>query len=670
MADNTDLPQFVDVRQHGGIASLALVGERGGRLVGVAADGGEVLVTEGRILNWTGVRPVAAGAPELAAATELFENDQTAAAAVLDLDGLWGRACEGDGEVSLAGLAEAIQPDADGRLRSALLRAIVADGLRFQLRASDVRVLSRGEVDERLRRRTARAAAEVRRGATVAWIRGEETTLPADTEVEIEALRQLAVQAGQVSPRDPGAALMVAAGCEGTPLAAFDLLVERGVFDPDENLALIRFGLDRPFSPSLLDEATTAAALARALADGDREDLRRLSTVTVDDEGTREIDDALSLERLADGGMRVGIHLADPGALIAAGESVDREAACRQTTLYLPETTRRMLPPSLGQDTASLVAGADRPALSVLVEFDVDGAERSARMVRSVVHVDRAVPYSRADAELGEGGDLAELGRLARSLQQRRVAGGALETALPEVSPRVGAEGTATMRRLDPATPARKMVAEWMIRANREAARIATEADLPIPYRYQLLKEALPADLDPTDPFQVFQATRCLGQTRTDTVPQRHHGLALDGYTQITSPLRRYLDLVAQRQLAALLRGEPPPLDEDGMRAAIAAADPILARARAASAESREYWQLRWLEGQIGQPQRALVLLVRRRRTRVALLDAGLRTWWRHDVPLEPGQKLLLVVDAAEARGGHLVLSEYAATATGGEGGR
>jgi hypothetical protein len=106
------------------------------------------------------------------------------------------------------------------------------------------------------------------------------------------------------------------------------------------------------------------------------------------------------------------------------------------------------------------------------------------------------------------------------------------------------------------------------------------------------------------------------------------------------------------------------------MRAAIAAADPILARARAASAESREYWQLRWLEGQIGQPQRALVLLVRRRRTRVALLDAGLRTWWRHDVPLEPGQKLLLVVDAAEARGGHLVLSEYAATATGGEGGR
>ncbi|MDP7115263.1 MAG: hypothetical protein QGH45_25025, partial [Myxococcota bacterium] len=162
MADNTDLPQFVDVRQHGGIASLALVGERGGRLVGVAADGGEVLVTEGRILNWTGVRPVAAGAPELAAATELFENDQTAAAAVLDLDGLWGRACEGDGEVSLAGLAEAIQPDADGRLRSALLRAIVADGLRFQLRASDVRVLSRGEVDERLRRRTARAAAEVR----------------------------------------------------------------------------------------------------------------------------------------------------------------------------------------------------------------------------------------------------------------------------------------------------------------------------------------------------------------------------------------------------------------------------------------------------------------------------------------------------------------------------
>ena len=155
---------------------------------------------------------------------------------------------------------------------------------------------------------------------------------------------------------------------------------------------------------------------------------------------------------------------------------------------------------------------------------------------------------------------------------------------------------------------------------------------------------------------------------RTARITRRGSPPTPDGYTQIPSPLRRYLDLVAQRQFSALLRGAAPPLDEAGMRATIAAADPILARARAASAASREYWQLRWLEGQLGQPQRALVLLVRRRRARVALLDVGLRTWWRHDGPLEPGQELLLTVDAAEARGGHLALSEYAPTATGGGG--
>ncbi len=656
-----DLPQLVDVRQHGGVASLAVIAERDGRLVAITGEGGEVVVHPARVLCWTGVAPAVGDAATVAASVREFEADRGRAAGDVDTERLWSAVVDELGETSLAALTGRHREGADGRTQSALLRALVGDDLRFQVRASDVRVLGRDEVERRLRQREEEAAArEIRRGM-VAWIRGEVDGPPEGGDWGVEALRQLAAQTGQVATRDPGVALLRDAGREATPAGAFQLLVERGLFEPDENLALIRAGLGRPFSPAAHDEAAEAErSLDAALADPDRRDLRDLTIVTVDDEGTREIDDGLSLERLVDGGLRVGIHLAEPGALFPADGPLAAEAAARQTTLYLPEGTHRMLPPALGQGAASLVAGADRPALSLLVELDPDGTERDARLVRSVVRVERAVPYAQADREIEAGGDLAELWRLARASRRRRIAAGALETALSEVSPRRDEGGPVEIRRSDPATAARKMVAEWMIRANRTAARVGAGAGLALPFRSQALKEPLPPDLDPVNPYQVFLATRCLGQTRTDVAPSRHHGLALDGYTQITSPLRRQLDLLAQRQLTALLRGDEPPLDEVGMRAAIAAAEPILARARAVSAASREYWQLRWLEGRVGQPQRALVLLVRRRRSRVALLDVGLRAWWRHDQPPEPGERLDLRIEAANARAGELRLARAA----------
>ena len=659
MSGARTLPQIVDVRQHGGVASVALMEADGPRYRGVDGRGAAVRVVEARVLCWTGESVPAGGAQAVADAVRAFERRQDEAATGVDVAALWERAEGLGGEVSLPELAAMIEPDPDGRLVSRVLRALIADGLRFRVRATDVQVVSVDSVAAQVAAEKEAIRQQERQQAFIGWIREGDGRPPEGSDEQVEQLKQLAARVGQVSSRDPGAAAMLAAGREGTPKAAFRLLVDRGLFGEHENLALIRLGLGAPFSGDvLLDAEGLAGDLARVLADASRRDLRHLHAVSIDYASTREIDDALSVETLGGGTTRVGIHLAEPGALIPVGGPVDGAARERQGTLYLPEGSLPMLPPGIGQGAATLASGEDRPALSVLIEFDDGGREVGVEMCRSVVRVDEAVPYPEMDRRLAEGraGELATAWRLAQGLREQRLAAGALETSNVGVNPEVDADGQLSLQRIDPATPAHRMVAEWAIRANRAAAALAVAAGLPVPFRSQALSEPWSADLDPADPYQVFCATRCLDQVRTDTRPGPHAGLGVEAYLQFTSPLRRHLDLLAQRQISAHLAGETPPLDGEAVRAAIAAAEPVIARSRIVSAGSREYWMLRWLEDHGVAPLPAVVLEVRRRRVRVELLDLALRAWWRPEDPVEAGARVDLEVAEVDARAGVLVL--------------
>lgn len=659
MSATRTLPQIVDVRQHGGVASVALLEADGPRYRGVDSRAAAVRVVEARVLCWTGEPVPPGGSQAVADAVRAFERRQDEAATAVDVAALWEKAQGLGDEVSLPGLAALIEPEPDGSLVSRVLRALIADGLRFRVRATDVQVVSADSVAARLAAEEEEARQKKRQQAFIGWIRGGDGRPPEDGDEQVEQLKQLAARVGQVSSRDPGAAAMLAAGREGTPAAAFRLLVERGLFGEHENLALIRHGLGAPFSDEVARDAQGLAGdLARILADASRRDLRHLHTVSIDYADTREIDDALSVEILGSGVTRVGIHLAEPGALIPVDGPVDRAAFERQGTLYLPEGSVPMLPPGIGQGAATLARGEDRPSLSVLIDFDAGGREVDVELCRSVVRVDEAVPYPEMDRRLAEGraGELATAWRLAQGLRERRLAAGALETSNVGVNPEIDAGGRLSLHRVDPATPAHRMVAEWAIRANRAAAALAVDAGLPVPFRSQALSEPWPADLDPADPYQVFCATRCLDQVRTDTSPGPHAGLGVDAYLQFTSPLRRYLDLLAQRQISAHLAGEAPPLDGEAFRAAIAAAEPVIARSRIVSAGSREYWMLRWLEDHGEAPLPAVVLEVRRRRVRVELLDLALRAWWRPEDPVEPGARVELEVAEVDARAGVLVL--------------
>ena len=648
-------PQIVEIRQHGKVVAVAALAEDRGRVRAVDAGGHECSFPPARVLCATGV-VVASDEPAGAAVeVEQYERRQSRVVRSLDVEALWSGARDIGRTASLEQLAVIGDVSQDGEGAAAVLRAVVADGLRFRVRARDVQIFTVEEVDAALQaRRDARRQLEVWQ-STVQWLRGEAAGPPTDADTLIVALRTFAAQPEQPPARDPSAILLREAGIDPTPAAAFQRLVQLGVMQHDENLLLIRHGLDRDFSGAVL-EAAAAASTARVRG-ATRRDLRDWPTFSVDEHGTTEVDDALSVRALPGGGARVGIHLADPGAFFDSGSLVDRAGRDRQTTLYLPERKRLMVPAVLSEATASLLQGHDRPAFSVIVELDAAGHQTGVEIVQSLIRVDRAIRYDIADDEIDRGGELGLLADLADRSRERRIAAGAVETGYLAVNPVVREDGTVDLARSSGTGRSRRMVAEFMVQANREVARYCRRHELAVPYRRQELREPIPEGLDLTDRFAIFLATRCLGKAWTDVHPGRHQGLALDEYVQVTSPLRRYLDLVTQRQVVAHIDGEPPPLDEPSILELIRVAQPVLSRARMVSAGSRAYWLLRWLQQNVGAVVDAVVLKIQRRQVRIELLSLTYRLPWRPPRPVRPGERLRLRVDAADPRAGQVSLS-------------
>jgi exoribonuclease II len=640
------LPQIVEIRQHGKVLAVAALEDKGGRIRAVGVGGRPTSFPAQRVLCATGVAVPSEG--EAVAAVEEYEREQERRLGDTDTVTLWELASEAWRTATLAQLASLLgEPGADGATQGLVLRAIVADRLHFKIRADDVLIHTPDEVEAALQREEEARLRQILRDETIAWLRGDLDNRPEGADSLVDTVRDLAAASNQPPAKHAGATLMRDAGLRDTPASAFRTLVARDVFEPDVNLLRIRYGMDRPFSGSVRAEADQLAGAGFAV--DDRVDLRDLNLTAIDDPGTTEIDDALSLEARADG-WRVGVHLAEPGAVVPGTSGVDREAARRQTTLYLPRGKRLMLPSVLSEGAASLIPGADRPALSVIIDLDAAGSWLGAKVVRSVVRIGQTLSYDEVDARLDTDSELGTLVVLAEALRSQRLAGGALDTRLPEVNPSVGEGGAVDLWVVEATSRARAMVAEWMVRANGEAARLLWDARVSVVYRCQELKRPLPQEYDPEDRLSVYRATRCLGQTLLDAVPRRHAGLGLDAYVQITSPLRRYMDLVTQRQLSAHLAGEEPPLDAEAMAAAVALAQPVLSHAQIVRGGTRQFWLTRWLEQHAGAELDAVVLDTAGRRVRIEIEALSWRRMIRPSRPLEPGQRIRLRVSAANAR--------------------
>ena len=377
--------------------------------------------------------------------------------------------------------------------------------------------------------------------------------------------------------------------------------------DPDMELRLIlrKYGLPSAFPPEV-EAAAEAVAPQVSLPDlAGRRDLRDLITCTIDGETARDFDDAVSLELLANGHMRLGVHIADVSFYVREGSPMDREAAQRGTSVYFPDRVIPMLPGRLSHDICCLQPEVDRLTLSVFIELTADGRTVHYEVVETVIRSQARLTYTRV-AEYLEGNPralegcnpaigavLERLDHLASILRQQRLDAGSLDFDLPEADIVLDTEGKIDAIVRAERTRAHMLIEECMLLANRTVA--AHLARLGVPALFRVHEPPSPEKLEQ---FSAF--VRTFGYTLPDTgrlqpgaiqalldaaqgtpeaalinhlllrsLPRAHYavdnsghfGLACTHYTHFTSPIRRYPDLIVHR----LLRDSAAP---GGMSAA------------------------------------------------------------------------------------------------------
>jgi exoribonuclease-2 len=399
--------------------------------------------------------------------------------------------------------------------------------------------------------------------------------------------------------------ILKALGYEENPVSAYRLLVAVGYWGPAHNPYPVRAGA--PLCDSALPVPTLVLA-PDAGAQDERLDLTQLPAFAIDDEGNQDPDDAISLD-----GERVWVHVADVAALVTPDSELEQEARARGANLYLPEGTIHMLPPAITEQLGLGLSDCSA-ALSFGIDLDAQGAVAAVEVRPSWVRVQR-LSYAEADRWLDQSrSPLAELAAVAERYRARRLAQGATEIDLPEVSVRLE-EGEVVIRPIE-RSGARALVTELMLMAGEAAAHYCQTQAIPIPYATQ----PAPERLEQPQGMAAMYAYRRLFKPSRSLVgePGRHFGLGLDAYTRATSPLRRYSDLLVHQQLRAHLRGGEP-LSAEQVSRRVGEADQGAMTVRRAERQSNLHWKLvhlarhpRWQgEGVVVELQeRKAVLLV------------------------------------------------------------
>jgi ribonuclease R len=353
-------------------------------------------------------------------------------------------------------------------------------------------------------------------------------------------------------------------------------------------LSIIRkYHLPTEFPSDVLEQAERIPESVDAQQIARREDLRNQFIVTIDPDDARDFDDAINVEKLANGGWQLGVHIADVAAYVEPSSALDREARLRGNSVYLPDRVIPMLPERLSNGVCSLKPEVDRLTHSVFIQFDKRGVAKSARFARSVIRSAHRLTYKEAYAilnspprdRLGERLHLAW--ELAALLRRKRFEHGALDLDFPEVKVSVDAQGKPVRLERVENDESHQLIEEFMLAANEAVARELKRRAIPTVYRVhenpdtEKLAEyrefALSFGYKVGDLTHRAELQRLLAETRGKAEEQAlkvgllkslkraryypqplgHYGLAKTNYLHFTSPIRRYADLVVHRALGS-----------------------------------------------------------------------------------------------------------------------
>ena len=358
-------------------------------------------------------------------------------------------------------------------------------------------------------------------------------------------------------------------------------------------------GITVPFPEEVLSEAKSFGDKIPPNSIHGRKDLRDELIFTIDGDDAQDFDDAVSLEKLQNGNLLLGVHIADVSHYVTKGSQLDNEAFYRGTSVYYPGHVVPMLPFELSAGLCSLRPNEDRLAFSVFMELKPNGQRVKSHFYKSVICSKARMTYRNVNLILNDNKELCEkysflvdkvkeMGILADTLHKRRIARGALELDIPEPEILTDETGEPVSLSYRARERAERMIEEFMLIANETVAEYMERNNYPTVYRvhenpdpqklrvfaqfakpfghkidaskpndthqFQLVLEAVK-----NDPKQKALPTlllRSLARARYCDENLGHYGLQAKYYLHFTSPIRRYPDLITHRMLTRALEND------------------------------------------------------------------------------------------------------------------
>ncbi|MCR4790955.1 MAG: RNB domain-containing ribonuclease [Treponemataceae bacterium] len=338
----------------------------------------------------------------------------------------------------------------------------------------------------------------------------------------------------------------------------------------------------------------------------------------IDNESSDDPDDAIAFD-----GEYVWVHIADPASSVKPDSKIDIEARKRGTTLYMPEGISRMISDGCLTDYA-LGLSEESKALSFKIKLDDKANIIESDIQKTIVKVKRFT-YKQANS-MQDSAELKELFIIADRYRQKRNAAGAVNIELPQVDVRLSTKDDGSKEVIispDEKMDSKEMVKELMLMAGEAASKFAFQNNIPFPYistEAPDIPEKLPEGL-----AGQFALRRCMHGRRVTVTPSMHCSLGLSTYCQVTSPLRRYIDLIAHQQLRLFLEGKPL-INKDDVLERISTGDAGIAAANKASRSSDMHFKLVYL---LQNPQwqgKAVAVETRQNMVTFIIPELGLET--------------------------------------------
>ena len=420
---------------------------------------------------------------------------------------------------------------------------------------------------------------------------------------------------------DLGKAILAKAGINDFS-RIFQILEKIDVFDKNENIDLYKYNISTTFPDQVINEVSDLADRINAAPENDfsdikRIDLTKLSLMTIDGQATIDFDDALSIEDRGDH-YRLGIHIVDVGHFIPKGSVIDCEAFKRGSSIYMPDRKISMLPPYLAENLCSLKAGELRPAISTMIKLTPAADIIDYEIIPSLVKVKHQLSYYDVNLLAEEDKAIIILRDIAAKYRESRLSSGAVHISLPDINVWLNEDDSITVNKVNRESPGRMLVSELMIMGNWLSARFLADHKIPAIFRTQPdPRERLYKGEEGTL-FQNYMQRRYLSRFILNTEPKRHSGLGLDYYVTATSPIRKYFDLVTQRQLRSAFGMEKAYTHEE-IDKIIISLKQLMSNVSQIQQRRNRYWILKYLEKRIGQKEEAIVLYKRRDRYNILL---------------------------------------------------